>query len=293
MLRERFLDQPDVSDRKFLEKLRDQLADSPPEVHQLMAEALYFHPLIVSTKDGRYKRRTIETVLGWSSSPVAIPDELAAAFTPGIANPGQYFHVKRPNQVGFLIEFVEQWEELEADARTRLLADPWAFKDFVIEREFRSKTLVDEPNSVDVTGLVGERMRPEPARVHRHDYEGLSASKRDDLRGGDDADVADGDLVVTFTGGTGQDLPEPLHLHPIRQLHHHGPAVEVVPRPGFPGFPGVLRTDRDVTPDVAQAIQGTRAHLLEKGHVGVHGQQLLHRLEPHGNVPAHQRDHDI
>ena len=103
--------------------------------------------MIVSTKDGRYKRRTIETVLGWSSSPVAIPDELAAAFTPGIANPGQYFHVKRPNQVGFLIEFVEQWKELEADARTRLLADPWAFKDFVIEREFRSKTLVDEPNS--------------------------------------------------------------------------------------------------------------------------------------------------
>ena len=42
VLRERFLDQPDVSDRKFLGKLRDQLADSPPEVHQLMAEALYF-----------------------------------------------------------------------------------------------------------------------------------------------------------------------------------------------------------------------------------------------------------
>ena len=146
-LRERILDQPDVSDRKFLEKLRDQLADSPSEVHQLMAEALYFHRLIVSTKDGRYKRRTIETVLGWSSSPVEIPDELVAALTPGIANPGQYFHVKRPNQVGFLIEFVEQWKELEHSARTRLLADPWAFKDFVMGREFRSKTLTDEPNS--------------------------------------------------------------------------------------------------------------------------------------------------
>ena len=146
-LRERFLDQPDESDRKFLEKLRDQLADSPPDVHQLMAEALYFHRLIVSTKDGRYKRSTIETVLGWSSSPVAIPDELVAALTPGIANPGQYFHVKRPNQVGFLVEFVEQWKELTADEQTRLLADPWVFKDFVMGREFRSKTLTDEPNS--------------------------------------------------------------------------------------------------------------------------------------------------
>ena len=147
VLRERFLDQPDVSDRKFLEKLQDQLAGSPPEVHQLMAEALYFHRLIVSTKDGRYKRSTIESVLGWSSSPVAIPDELVAALTPGIANPGQYFHVKRPNQVGFLVEFVEQWKELEASEQTRLLADPWAFKDFVVGREFRSKTLTDEPNS--------------------------------------------------------------------------------------------------------------------------------------------------
>ena len=146
-LRERFLDQPDVSDGKFLEKLRDQLADSPPEVHQLMAEALYFHRLIVSTKDGRYKRHTIETVLGWSSSPVAIPDALAAALTPGIVNPGQYFHIKRPNQVGFLVESVEQWKELEADERTRLLADPWTFKDFMMGREFRSKTLTNEPNS--------------------------------------------------------------------------------------------------------------------------------------------------
>ena len=146
-LRERFLDQPDVSDRKFLEKLQDQLSDSPPEVHQLMAEALYFHRLIVSTKDGRYKRSAIETALGWSSSPVAIPDELVAALTPGIANPGQYFHVKRPNQVGFLVEFVEQWKELTADEQTRLLADPWVFKDFVMGREFRSKTLTDEPNS--------------------------------------------------------------------------------------------------------------------------------------------------
>ena len=78
---------------------------------------------------------------------MAVPEELNAALTPGIANPGQYFHVKRPNQVGFLIEFVEQWKELGASEQTRLLDDPWEFKDFVTGREFRSKTLMDEPNS--------------------------------------------------------------------------------------------------------------------------------------------------
>ena len=146
-LREHFLDRPDVSGGKFLEKLQQQLDGRPPQVHLLMAEALYFHRLIVSTRDGTHKRRSIETVLGWSPSPVAVPEELNAALTPGIANPGQYFHVKRPNQVGFLIEFVEQWKELGASEQTRLLDDPWEFKDFVTGREFRSKTLMDEPNS--------------------------------------------------------------------------------------------------------------------------------------------------
>ena len=146
-LRERFLDKPDSSKRKFLEKLQDQLDGSPTEVQQLMAEAIYFHRLIVSTKDGSTKRRDIETVLGWSFPPVAIPGGLVHSLTPGIANPGQYFHVKGPNQIGFLVELVEQWKELEGDEQARLLADPWAFKSFVIEREFRSKTLVDEPNS--------------------------------------------------------------------------------------------------------------------------------------------------
>ena len=148
-LRERFLDKPDTSKRKFLEKLRDQLdPTTPPQVHQLMAEAIYFHRLIVTTRDGRAKRRDIETVLGWSSSPVAIPEPLVQGFTPGIANTGQYFHVKRPNQIGFLVEFAEQWkEQLEAGEQARLLDDPWAFKTFVMEREFRSRTLTDEPNS--------------------------------------------------------------------------------------------------------------------------------------------------
>ena len=32
-----------------------------------------------------------DTVLEWSSSPVAIPEELVQSLTPGIANPGQCF----------------------------------------------------------------------------------------------------------------------------------------------------------------------------------------------------------
>ena len=50
ILRERFLDQPDVSKRTFPEKLPDQPDGSPPQIKQLMAEALYCHGLIASTR---------------------------------------------------------------------------------------------------------------------------------------------------------------------------------------------------------------------------------------------------
>ena len=106
-VRVRFLNQPDESSASFLDKLQRQPTGSPPEVYQLMGEALYFHFLIVTTKDSTTEQRVIDTVLRWSPSPVIIPSGLVGALTPGIASPGQYFHTSRPFQVGFLIEVVE------------------------------------------------------------------------------------------------------------------------------------------------------------------------------------------
>ena len=124
-LHERFLNHPDESSDSFLEKLQQQLANSPPEVYQLMGEVLYLYFLIVTTKNSADEQRVIDTVLGWSPSPVEIPQELVASLTPGIASTGQYFHTSRPFQVGFLIEFVEQWKEKGLDEQHRLLANPW------------------------------------------------------------------------------------------------------------------------------------------------------------------------
>ena len=140
-LHERFINHPNESSDSFLQKLGGQLANSPPEVYQLMGEVLYFQFLIVTTKKSTAEQRVIDTVLGRSPSPVAIPRELVACLTPGIARLGQYFHQSRPFQVGFLIEFVEQWKEKGPDERQRLLADPWDFKDFVTRLGFRSKLL--------------------------------------------------------------------------------------------------------------------------------------------------------
>ena len=145
-LHERFLNHPDESSDSFLEKLQQQLANSPPEVYQLMGEVLYLYFLIVTTKNSADEQRVIDTVLGWSPSPVEIPQELVASLTPGIASTGQYFHTSRPFQVGFLIEFVEQWKEKGLDEQHRLLANPWEFKGFVTRLNFRSTLLQGYPN---------------------------------------------------------------------------------------------------------------------------------------------------
>ena len=146
-LRQRFLDNPDEPGANFLDKLQGQLEGSPPEVYQLMGEALYFYFLIVIAKNSAGRERIINSVLNWSPTPVAIPTDVAAGLTPGIANPGQAFHRFRPYQLGFLIEFVEQWKEREPGERRLLLDDPWAFKDFVMGTRLDSPLFINRQNT--------------------------------------------------------------------------------------------------------------------------------------------------
>ena len=145
-LHERFLNHPDEGSASSFEKFQGQLRDSPLEVYQLLGEALYFYFLIVSTKSSTDEQKRIEEVLGLSPSPVAIPPDLVASLTPGIADPGVIFHAGRPYQVGFLIEFCEQWKEQGPDEQRRLLNNPWEFKDFVTRLNFRSETMRGQLN---------------------------------------------------------------------------------------------------------------------------------------------------
>ncbi len=145
-LHERFLNHPDEGSASSFEKFQGQLRDSPPEVYQLLGEALYFYFLIVSTKSSTDEQKRIDEVLGLSPSPVAIPPDLVASLTPDIADPGVIFHACRPYQVGFLIEFCEQWKEQGPDERRQLLNNPWEFKDFVTRLNFRSETMRGQLN---------------------------------------------------------------------------------------------------------------------------------------------------
>ena len=139
-LHERFLNTPDKSKDAFIDKLKQQLAGSPPQVYQLMGEVLYVYFLIVHTNDSDEEQETINTVLGWARSPVAIPSDLVDSLVPGLIYPGPGFYSYRPFQAGFIIEFVEQWKE-QSNECTHLLDNPWEFKNFLNNITPRSRLL--------------------------------------------------------------------------------------------------------------------------------------------------------
>ena len=153
-LRRRFLDRPDESKGTFFDKLERQLDGSPPEAYQLMAEVLYVYFLIVYTTDSRKEQAQVESVLGWSPEPVAIPPELVAALAPGLVNPGPAYHTYRPFQVGLILEFASQWKQLQPDQRQRRLDDPWAFKDFLMELPLQSELLRNDENKARIQRQV-------------------------------------------------------------------------------------------------------------------------------------------
>ena len=78
---------------------------------------------------------------------MAAPSGLTAGLAPGLANPGMAFHTFRWAQVGLIIEFASHWRQLGSDERRRLLDDPWAFKDFVMDLHLQSAMLRDYQNT--------------------------------------------------------------------------------------------------------------------------------------------------
>ena len=146
----RFLNQPDESQMSFDAKLHKQLVGSPPRVHQLMAEALYVHFLIVwqGAMGAPKKELQVRQVLRWSNRQVSVPDHLVEALTTGLAHPGQAFFNYRPFQVGFLIEFAREWKLQTPRERQRLLDDPWRFRQLL---QFEPTSRLFEEHSGDGT----------------------------------------------------------------------------------------------------------------------------------------------
>lgn len=123
----RFVEHADAGEDPFWTKLRRQLDGAPPGTVQLIAELLYVHLLGVYDMKPSTKRDQALRVLGWSSQPVSIPDDLDEAFATGVGSFGpariaKWYHMR------LLLEFVRHWKGLPASRQATALADPWEFK---------------------------------------------------------------------------------------------------------------------------------------------------------------------
>lgn len=148
-LHEGLLNHPDAQSGDFRHNIQQILDGRPAEIYQLIAEVLYVHYLIVADVSRERKEYRINEILQWSGQNIEISDDLIACLTPSIASLGQAKGSQRFN-IGFLIEFVEQWKLKSAVEQDHMLKDPWAFKNFVMSVSLNSLLLRNNPNRTNI-----------------------------------------------------------------------------------------------------------------------------------------------
>lgn len=127
-----FVQNIDESDRQFLEKLHDQLEPSSPSAKQLAAEMMWLMYLCPSSLKSTHKREVIQKMWSWSGEPFPQPAPmLADNILSGIGSAGPGYNLNLWRELVFLINCMQGFRRLPYDERKRLLADGWAFADWL------------------------------------------------------------------------------------------------------------------------------------------------------------------
>lgn len=128
----RFVENPDESNRAFIDKLQDQLSDASTEAVQLLVELTWLHVVMSNPEKQGYasKRQLLDDIaaIGEAAGPSDIFDEVLHT---GFVNPGTSFFTRRPNQLWLLIRFTALWTAASGESRAKWLSDPWAFREMV------------------------------------------------------------------------------------------------------------------------------------------------------------------
>jgi hypothetical protein len=133
-LKRDFVDNPDLSDRNFLEKLEKQLEPTSPDGRRLAAEMLWVMMLFPSNITQRTKAALVINVWSWSGSTLPADHQfLTAALQRGIGSTGISYNNRRWAELAFFIEFMHRWVALSPEIRSELLSAPYRFAHFLDE----------------------------------------------------------------------------------------------------------------------------------------------------------------
>lgn len=127
-----YVRRPDEGEGTFHEKLQQQLAPAGADAIQLAAELMWLLYLCPRTIKAPRKRHTLQTIWGWSGE--VFPAEspyLSDAVLDGIGSAGPGFNQNQWRELVFAINLVREFKSKGADVGRPLLADPWAFDEWV------------------------------------------------------------------------------------------------------------------------------------------------------------------
>lgn len=132
-----FVQRPDDTDEKFLDKLQRQMSDAPGAAQQLMAEMLWITLLFPAsdTIGAETKRRQITTI--WNLSGAPLPENhpmLSDQVLDGIGSAGQGFNNYRWKELVFLVKLTIEIKKLSRSERARVFDDYDRYIEFVSER---------------------------------------------------------------------------------------------------------------------------------------------------------------
>ncbi|MBX3323867.1 MAG: AAA family ATPase [Phycisphaeraceae bacterium] len=127
---EMFVQRFDEGEGTFLNKYRHQLDGADDDTMQLAAELMYVQQIFTTQTGAPKKIENVREVLAWCDRPVEVP-EWAVEGARGYAG-DQSFNQHRPWHLAWVNEYLLHWHELLEPERTRLLEDPWAFREDVL-----------------------------------------------------------------------------------------------------------------------------------------------------------------
>lgn len=147
-LKTAFIDQPDVSERSFQEKLHDQLNGQPQAIYKLVIEMHCIYELFPRNR----RLRNIETIASWGGVEIPRKEWLKQVFELGVGSVGTYFNTNKPREIRFLILFVLGIKQLpDLESRQEILSKPHVLSDFInriLENSVAESTLPGKKTSM-------------------------------------------------------------------------------------------------------------------------------------------------
>lgn len=133
-LKEFFVDNPDLGEGTFVNKLRQQLEPASTDAVQLAAELLFIHVVVESRRSmsARKKVDLVNRIVRYRDEGTQpVPDRLIPSLSGGLLNPGQGYHNYRWKMFAYLIAVVSAVHAKPRHERSQILHDWERFQDFL------------------------------------------------------------------------------------------------------------------------------------------------------------------